>query len=98
MWDTMGRTDAGSLYYTAWAHAVVAGMIRDQDPSAEAEKQSKTEADLAMDWLRKAVAAGFRNAEHMAKDADLDVLRKRPDFIKLMAELADQPPKNDSTP
>jgi hypothetical protein len=77
---------------------VVVWLIRDQDPSTEAEKQSSIEADLAMDWLRKAVAAGYRDAAHMAKDPDFDVLRKRPDFIKLMADLAAQPPKNDSAP
>lgn len=37
------------------------------------------------------LAAGFRITAHMAKDADLNVLRKRPDFIKLMAELAARP-------
>ena len=81
MWDALNRTDADSLYDAACFHALVAGVIRDQDPTADGENQSKTEADQAMDRLRKAVAAGYRNAAHMAKDADLDVLRKRPDFI-----------------
>ena len=96
MWDTTNRTDVDSLYGAARAHALVAWMIRDQDSSSEAENHSNTEADLAMSWLRKAVAAGYRDAAHMAKDADLDVLRKRPDFIKLMAELAALPSKTDN--
>ena len=66
----------------------MAAVILEQDSSAEAQKQSTTEADRAMDWLRKAVAAGYRNSSHMAKDAGLDILRQRPDFIALMAELA----------
>jgi hypothetical protein len=47
-----------------------------------------------MDRLRKAVAAGYRNAAHMDKDTDLDVLRSRPDFVTLMAEMASLPSKN----
>jgi hypothetical protein len=92
----LGPTDAASLYKSACVHALVAAVIRDQDKSAEVEKQSNIELDLAMDWLRKAVAAGYRNSAHMAKDGDLDVLRKRPDFVKLMAEMAAQPPKTDN--
>jgi hypothetical protein len=46
-----------------------------------------------MAWLRKAVAAGFKDAGQMAKDSDLDALREREDFKKLMAELAASPAK-----
>jgi len=40
-----------------------------------------------MDLLQNAVKTGWRNAAHMAKDTDLDVLRDRADFQKLMAAL-----------
>ena len=40
-----------------------------------------------MDWLHKAVNAGYKDAAHMKKDNDLDTLRDREDFKKLMAEL-----------
>jgi hypothetical protein len=40
-----------------------------------------------MDWLKKAVAAGFKDAAHMTQDTDLDVLRDRADFQKLAAQL-----------
>ncbi|CAN5461167.1 hypothetical protein BH11PLA2_BH11PLA2_50610 [soil metagenome] len=88
MWDTMNRTEAGELYGTARAHASMAWLIRNRDSTSEAEKESKTEEDLAMDWLLKAVVAGYRNTARLAKDPDIDILRNRPDFIKLMAELA----------
>jgi serine/threonine protein kinase/tetratricopeptide (TPR) repeat protein len=91
MWDAIGRTDADGLYDAACFHALLAGLIHIQDSSAEAEKRSKIEADLAMDRLDQAVAAGYRNAAHMAKDTDLDVLRNRPDFIQLMAKLTALP-------
>jgi len=38
--------------------------------------------------LHRAVQAGYNNAAHMAKDKDLDVLRDRDDFKKLMQSLA----------
>ena len=34
--------------------------------------------------------AGYQDAAHMAKDTDLDPLRSRDDFKKLLAELAKQ--------
>ena len=93
MWDAIGRTDGDSLYDAACLHALVAGVIRDQDATANGEK---TEADRAMDLLRKAVASGYRDAARMNKDTDLDVLRSRPDFVTLLAELATAPAKTDN--
>ena len=40
-----------------------------------------------MAWLKQAVAAGYKNVEHMRKDKDLDALRDRDDFRQLLAEL-----------
>ena len=40
-----------------------------------------------MQWLQKAVQAGYKDAAHMKKDTDLDPLRDRDDFKKLLAEL-----------
>ena len=40
-----------------------------------------------MDWLGKAVAAGFADATQMQRDTDLDALRDRADFQKLLADL-----------
>jgi tetratricopeptide (TPR) repeat protein len=96
MWDALGRTDGDSLYDAACLHALVAGAIRDQDSDADAEKLSKIEADRAMELLRKAVASDYRDAARMNKDTDLDVLRSRPDFVQLMAELAAAPAKTDN--
>lgn len=44
-----------------------------------------------MALLHRAVKAGYKDAAHMAKDTDLDPLRERGDFKKLMRELAKQP-------
>jgi tetratricopeptide (TPR) repeat protein len=44
-------------------------------------------ADRAMEYLRQAVADGWWNMNLMKKDTDLDPLRTREDFQKLLAEL-----------
>jgi hypothetical protein len=40
--------------------------------------------------LRTAVAAGWSNAPHTARDPDLTPLRKRPDYQALLAALFDR--------
>ncbi len=56
--------------------------------SASGEKESR-EKDLlrAVDLLRRAVAKGYRNVAHLKQDVDLDPLRKRDDFQKLISDL-----------
>ena len=54
--------------------------------SKDADNQQQY-ADRAMQLLRQAVQAGFNNAEHMQRDSDLDPLRRREDFQKLLTEL-----------
>ena len=40
-----------------------------------------------MTMLRDAVAKGYKDAAHMKKDKDLDALREREDFKRLVADL-----------
>ena len=53
-----------------------------------------------MALLREAVKHGYKNIAHMRKDNDLDPLRGRDDFRKLLADLAGQreplPPPTDT--
>jgi hypothetical protein len=42
--------------------------------------------DAAMKLLRDAVSKGFKDMPHMTKDVDLDPLRQREDYEKLVAE------------
>jgi hypothetical protein len=46
-----------------------------------------------MQLLQKAVAAGFNDRAHMEKDTDLDRLRGRDNFRKLLAALPAVTPK-----
>ena len=43
--------------------------------------------DRAMELLHKAVKAGYKDAASMKQDTDLDLLRSRADFQKLIAEV-----------
>ena len=54
-------------------------------PKRQAEMQFY--ADQAMAMLRDAVAKGYKDADHMKKDKDLDPLREREDFKNVVAEL-----------
>jgi serine/threonine protein kinase len=56
------------------------------------DKKQRTEAaqfyaDEAMKMLRDAVSKGFKDTAHMKQDKDLDPLREREDFKKLLAEV-----------
>jgi tetratricopeptide (TPR) repeat protein len=66
-----------SMYNLGCLHAVMIPKSSD----------GTKEADLAMDWLKKAVAAGFKDVKQLKTDTDLDALRQRDDFKKLVAEL-----------
>ncbi|MFO0841682.1 MAG: tetratricopeptide repeat protein [Gemmataceae bacterium] len=87
MFEKLGRADAPRLYDAACYRAVLAGM-RSGDAA-------KAEADRAMAWLTRAVAAGYKDRAHMEKDSDLDALRSREDFRKLLTGL---PPKPELLP
>jgi tetratricopeptide (TPR) repeat protein len=87
MWEKLNRTDAGSLYYACRFRVVTATVLRAADNLPEAAKQVDAEADRAIAWLKQAVAAGFKDAAQMKKDTDLDALRNREDFQKLLAKL-----------
>jgi tetratricopeptide (TPR) repeat protein len=87
MWESLNRTDLDSLYSAATFRAVTAAVLSANDKSADAIRRASDEADVAMAWLNKAVAAGFHDADRLLKDHDLDALHEREDFKKLLARL-----------
>jgi tetratricopeptide (TPR) repeat protein len=90
MLEKLNPTDAGSLYDAACCRAVTAALqARAEQP--DAARLAKEEADRAMAWLTKAIAAGWKDAAHIRKDTDLDFLRDREDFKKLLADLEVRP-------
>jgi serine/threonine protein kinase len=79
-------TDPAGCYDAACYRAVTAAVLRAGGKPSEAT-QADAEADQAIAWLKKAVAAGYKNAAKMKQDKDLNSLSDREDFRKLLAEL-----------
>jgi len=46
------------------------------------------EADRALQWLRQAVAAGYRSLDALRNESGLNPLRSNPDFQLLMMDVA----------
>ena len=78
-YEKLGRTDAVSFYNAACYRAVTAGLL--------VGDAAAPEADRAMAWLSSAVAAGYNNRAQVENDSDLDALRGRADFRKLLESL-----------
>src|SRR5262249_2952185 len=66
----------------------VALALKDSSLSESRRKElAQNYASQAMALLRQAVAKGYKDVAHMKKDTDLDPIRGREDFKKLVAEL-----------
>src|SRR5205085_1315623 len=65
LWEKVKGTDPGGMYDAACYWAITATVLREGTTSEEALTQAVVEADRAMGWLKKAVAAGYRDANHM---------------------------------
>jgi tetratricopeptide (TPR) repeat protein len=87
LWEKQKRTDLSSLYQAAVCRAVTATVLRATDQAASAAQRASTEADQALSWLRKAVAAGYKDVAKLQQDQDWQVLRDRQEFQKLLEEL-----------
>jgi tetratricopeptide (TPR) repeat protein len=83
-------TEVIGYYGSACSRALCAAVIPldPKTPPADAARLAKEQADMAMVWLHKAVAAGVTYADLMKHEKDLDALRDREDFKKLIADLS----------
>lgn len=79
-----GNWDAGQWYDFACVCALASGK-----DAAQRDEY----AVRAVELLGRAVQAGYKNTAHMAQDADLDPLRGRADFRKLVADLEAKHPR-----
>jgi hypothetical protein len=76
--------DTVAIYDLACTQALIGGRLgRDGAEAAECERY----AGRAMATLSRAVAAGYKDVANIRSDTDLDALRGREDFKKLLAEL-----------
>jgi serine/threonine protein kinase/tetratricopeptide (TPR) repeat protein len=84
-----GDLTSGHHYDLACSFAQCAAAAdRDQKlPPAERARLKARYAEQAMDFLRRAVAEGWQNPQMLKTDGDIDPLRGRQDYRKLLAEL-----------
>jgi hypothetical protein len=78
---------AEQLYDAACAYALCGGAAKQAKSPVAGAPGSENLAEEALALLKQAVAKGFKNAAHMKQDKDLDALRARVDFQKLLAKL-----------
>jgi tetratricopeptide (TPR) repeat protein len=78
-----------NLYNLAclWSRSSAAAGRDDRLSAADRARLKAHHAERAMDFLKKAVTMGHRSPALMRMDHDLDALRDRDDFRKLLAEL-----------
>ena len=69
---------------SACFRAIKADLVRATDKSPAAAREADADLDLALDFPKRAFAAGFKNVAQMKTDDDLNPLRKREDFKKLL--------------
>jgi serine/threonine-protein kinase len=84
--DNLPAPGPDDYYNLACYHARLAGLAG-ASGSGIAAYGAGTEADRAIEYLRRAAATGFRMLSLMATDRDLDPIRSRPDFQILMMDL-----------
>src|SRR5262249_47420668 len=83
------KAPARFVYGVACVFALCAAAAARDDKLEPAEGERAAEADAARAGapLGQAVQAGYRDVNQLKKDPDLDPLRRREDFQKLLAEL-----------
>src|SRR5262249_25557634 len=87
LWEKLRRTDAVSLFNAARYRAVAADVLKKSERTPEANNRAEKQADQAVDWLVKALAAGFNDKDRLAKSKDFDAVRDRVEFRELIANL-----------
>jgi serine/threonine protein kinase/tetratricopeptide (TPR) repeat protein len=87
----MWPTDAKGLYN---AGCVLAQASR---RTGGRPAQAERYASSAIELLRRAIAAGFRDPAHMMEDSDLKALRDRPEFRQLISDLGTKSPPSPAT-
>jgi hypothetical protein len=85
----LGWNPQDDAYNAACAMAQCIPIV-DKDvklPKPKRQVLTQSYADRALALLRRAITKGYKDAANMKKDTDLDPLRSREDFQKLLAEL-----------
>ncbi len=85
----LGWNAPADAYDAACALSLCVPVVAKHDKLDATQRKEAAQfyGDAAMKMLREAVGKGYKNVPHMKKDTDLDPLRRREDFQKLVAEL-----------
>jgi serine/threonine protein kinase/tetratricopeptide (TPR) repeat protein len=85
----LGWDAPADSYEAACALSQCVAIVSKHDKLDDKQRKEATQlyGDAAMGLLRDAVSKGYKDVAHMKKDTDLDPLRQREDFQKLIAEL-----------
>jgi serine/threonine protein kinase len=88
----LGGLNSTNVYNVGCVFSRAAGAA-DHDTKLSSTDRARLKAryaDQAMEYLRQAVAKGWHNPDQAKNDSDLDPLRARKDFQKLLAELEEK--------
>ncbi|WP_250846652.1 serine/threonine-protein kinase [Aquisphaera insulae] len=78
--------DARVYFQAACGFALSAGAVADSGPSDASARQARHYTDRAFDALRLALKRGWRSADQVATDPDLDPIRADPRFATLLED------------
>ena len=78
--------DARIYFHSACGFALSAGAAASSPASAESARRVRHYTDRALDALRLALKRGWRSAEEVATDPDLDPIRGDPEFKALLEQ------------
>ena len=78
--------DARIYFHSACGFALSAGAAASMPATAESTQLARHYTDRALDALRLALKHGWRSAEEVATDPDLDPIRADPGFVSLLEE------------
>ena len=79
----------GDAYDAACSLSLCVPIVAKHDKLDATQRKESAQfyTDAALKLLRDAVSRGYKDVVHVKKDTDLDPLRQRDDFQKLVAEL-----------
>jgi serine/threonine-protein kinase len=78
--------DARIYFHSACGFALSAGAAASMPAAAESTQLARHYTKRALDALRQALKHGWRSAEEIATDPDLDPIRGDPGFVSLLEE------------
>jgi serine/threonine protein kinase/predicted Zn-dependent protease len=87
--ERLPKVGATALFILASVRALCAAPTAPGEarPSADEQAERRRAADQAIEALRGAIAAGFKDVTSLRTSADLAAVRDRPDFQDLVAKL-----------